>query len=119
VKSIRNGQDTIAESYADTKDARSGESTPNTPRIPVRPTASTMSRNARASCCAPGADQQADGGASIAGMTMITLKTYLQDAGGQAAAAVSKGKEVCTTKPRERKEGDWGREKGRLLRARG
>jgi len=59
-----------------------------------------MSRNARASCCfAPEADQQADGGGSIAnGMTLIPLNSIHTMRGrAKLLLAFAKGKKLPTS----------------------
>jgi tmRNA-binding protein len=50
VKSLRFGEGSIAEAYAEVKDRRSGWSTPMCPNT-TSATASTMCPSARASCC--------------------------------------------------------------------
>ena len=53
------------------------------------------------------------------GMTMVPLKIYFNEQGrAKLLLAVAKGKKLHDKRESEKKR-DWGREKGRLLRARG
>src|SRR6267378_4405438 len=53
------------------------------------------------------------------GMTLIPLKLYFNERGrAKLLLAVAKGKKLHDKRESEKKR-DWGREKGRLLRARG
>jgi SsrA-binding protein len=90
VKSIRNGKTTIAESYADTKLLLH--------RKQINKLMGAVDRD---------------------GMTLIPLKLYFNERGrAKLLLAVAKGKKLHDKREADKKR-DWGREKGRLLRARG
>ena len=61
-----------------------------------------------------------DGAAAhLTGMTLIPLKLYFNERGrAKLLLAVAKGKKLHDKRESEKKR-DWGREKGRLMRARG
>ena len=53
------------------------------------------------------------------GMTLIPLKLYFNERGrAKVQLAIAKGKKLHDKRESEKKR-DWGREKGRLMRARG
>ena len=114
VKSIRSVRPT-AESYA----AQDGEIwliNANIRNI-CRPTASTTSRSGCASRCTA-SRQQADGRGRPRRHDADPLKLYFNERGrAKLLLAVAKRKKLHDK--RESEERDWGREKGRLLRARG
>jgi len=99
VKSLRNGKSTIAESYADSKN---GEIWLLNANIPEYLQANRLM-----------------GAVDREGMTLIPLKLYFNERGrAKLLLAVAKGKKLHDKRESEKKR-DWGREKGRLLRARG
>jgi len=128
VKSIRNGKTTIAESYADTKGGEIWLINANIPEYlqanrfnhePKRPRKLLLHRKQI---------NKLMGAVDRDGMTLIPLKLYFNERGraklllarGRAKLllAVAKGKKLHDKRESEKKR-DWGREKGRLLRARG
>ena len=119
VKSIRNGKTTIAESYADTKDGEIWLINANIPEYlqanrfnhePKRPRKLLLHRKQI---------NRLMGAVDREGMTLIPLKLYFNERGrAKLLLAVAKGKKLHDKRESEKKR-DWGREKGRLLRARG
>jgi len=119
VKSIRNGKTTIAESYADTKDGEIWLINANIPEYlqanrfnhePKRPRKLLLHRKQI---------NKLMGAVDRDGMTLIPLKLYFNERGrAKLLLAVAKGKKLHDKRESEKKR-DWGREKGRLLRARG
>ncbi len=119
VKSIRNGKTTIAESYADTKGGEIWLINANIPEYlqanrfnhePKRPRKLLLHRKQI---------NKLMGAVDRDGMTLIPLKLYFNERGrAKLLLAVAKGKKLHDKRESEKKR-DWGREKGRLLRARG
>jgi SsrA-binding protein len=119
VKSIRNGKTTIAESYADTKDGEIWLINANIPEYlqanrfnhePKRPRKLLLHRKQI---------NKLMGAVDREGMTLIPLKLYFNERGrAKLLLAVAKGKKLHDKRESEKKR-DWGREKGRLMRARG
>src|SRR5215468_6550940 len=119
VKSIRNGKATIGESYAD---ARGGEIwlvNANIPEYlqgnrfnhaPKRPRKLLLHRRQI---------NKLIGAVEREGMTLIPLKLYFNERGrAKLLLAIAKGKKLHDKRETVKKR-DWGREKGRLMRARG
>jgi SsrA-binding protein len=119
VKSMRSGKTAIAESYAD---ARGGEIwliNANIPEYlqgnrfnhePKRPRKLLLHRKQI---------NKLIGAVDREGMTLIPLKLYFNERGrAKLQLAVAKGKKLHDKRETVKKR-DWGREKGRLLRARG
>ena len=119
VKSLRQGKATIAESYADTRGAEIWLVNANIPEylqagrfnhLPKRPRRLLLHRNQI---------NKLMGAVDRDGMTLIPLKLYFNERGrAKLLLAVAKGKKLHDKRESEKKR-DWGREKGRLLRARG
>jgi SsrA-binding protein len=111
VKSIRNGKTTIAESYADSKDGEIWLIKANRfNHEPKRPRKLLLHRKQI---------NKLMGAVDRDGMTLIPLKLYFNERGrAKLLLAVAKGKKLHDKRESEKKR-DWGREKGRLLRARG
>ena len=112
VKSIRSGKSTIAESYADSRDANIPEylQANRFNHEPKRPRKLLLHRKQI---------NKLMGAVEREGMTLIPLKLYFNERGrAKLLLAVAKGKKLHDKRESEKKR-DWGREKGRLLRARG
>ena len=119
VKSIRSGKTTIAESYADTKDGEIWLINANIPEYlqanrfnhePKRPRRLLMHRKQI---------NKLMGAVERQGMTLVPLKMYFNERGRvKLQLALAKGKQLHDKRASE-KDRDWGREKGRLMRARG
>src|SRR4026207_1311833 len=116
VKSIRNGTDTIAESYADSKDGEIWLINANIPEYlqanrfnhePKRPRKLLLHRKQI---------NKLMGAVDREGMTLIPLKLYFNERGrAKLLLAIAKGKKLHDKRESEKKR-DWGREKGRLMR---
>ena len=119
VKSLRSGKAAIAESYAD---ARRGEIWLINSNIteylqagrfnhtPKRPRKLLLHKRQI---------NKLIGAVERDGMTLVPLKLYFNDKGrAKVELALAKGKKLHDKRETEKKR-DWGREKGRLMRARG
>jgi SsrA-binding protein len=119
VKSLRQGRATIAESYAD---ARAGEIWLINANIPEYLQASRFNhapKRARKLLLHKRQINKLMGAVDREGMTLIPLKLYFNERGrAKLLLAVAKGKKLHDKRETEKKR-DWGREKGRLMRARG
>jgi len=119
VKSIRNGKSTIAESYADPKNGEIWLINANIPEYlqanrfnhePKRPRKLLLHRKQI---------NKLMGAVERQGMTLVPLKMYFNERGRvKLQLALAKGKQLHDKRDTEKKR-DWGREKGRLMRARG
>src|ERR1035437_6450510 len=119
VKSLGGGKSTIAESYAATKGGEIWLLTAIMPKYlkanrfnhePKRPRKVLQHRKQI---------NKLMGAVDRDGMTLIPLKLYFNERGcAKLLLAVAKGKKLHDKRESEKKR-DWGREKGRLLRARG
>ena len=119
VKSLRFGQGSIAESYAEVKNGEVWLINANIPEYlqanrfnhePKRPRKLLLHRKQI---------NKLMGAVEREGMTLIPLKLYFNERGrAKLLLAVAKGKKLHDKRESEKKR-DWGREKGRLLRARG
>ena len=119
VKSVRNGKSTIGESYADSKNGEIWLINANIPEYlqanrfnhePKRPRKLLLHRKQI---------NRLMGAVEREGMTLIPLKLYFNERGmAKVQLAIAKGKKLHDKRESEKKR-DWGREKGRLLRARG
>ena len=119
VKSIRNGKSTIAESYADPK---GGEIWLINCNIPEYLQANQFNHEPKRPRKLPLHRKQINklmGAVERQGMTLVPLKMYFNERGRvKLQLALAKGKQLHDKRAAE-KDRDWGREKGRLLRARG
>ena len=119
VKSLRFGEGSIAESYAEVKDDEVWLVNANVPEFshgnrfnhePKRPRKLLLHRRQI---------NKLIGAVDREGMTLIPLKLYFNERGrAKLQLAVAKGKKLHDKRETEKKR-DWSREKGRLLRARG
>ena len=119
VKSMRGGKATIAESYADARGSEIWLINANIPEYlqgnrfnhePKRPRKLLLHRKQI---------NKLIGAVDREGMTLIPLKLYFNERGrAKLQLAVAKGKKLHDKRETVKKR-DWGREKWRLLRARG
>ena len=119
VKSLRQGKATIGESYADTRGGEIWLINSNIPEYlkanrfnhaPKRPRKLLLHRRQI---------NKLIGAVEREGMTLIPLRLYFNERGrAKLLLAVAKGKKLHDKRESEKKR-DWGREKGRLMRARG
>ena len=119
VKSMRGGKATIAESYADARGSEIWLINANIPEYlqgnrfnhePKRPRKLLLHRKQI---------NKLIGAVDREGMTLIPLKLYFNERGrAKLQLAFAKGKKLHDKRETVKKR-DWGREKGRLLRARG
>src|SRR5437762_2595990 len=119
VKSIRNGKTTIAESYADSKDGEIWLIKANIPEYlqanrfnhePKRPRKLLLHRKQI---------NKLMGAVDRKVMTQSTRRMYINERGrATLLRAIDKGKKLHDKHESEKKR-KWGREKGRLMRARG
>ena len=119
VKSLRTGKATIAESYAD---SRGGEIWLINSNIPEYLQASRFNhepKRRRKLLLHKKQVNKLAGAVEREGMTLVPLRLYFNERGrAKLLLAVAKGKKLHDKRESEKKR-DWGREKGRLLRARG
>src|ERR1700687_3995718 len=120
VKSVRPGKATIAESYASVD--RTGEVYRVNANIPEYWQANRFNhepKRPRKLLLHRKQINKLMGAVDRDGMTLIPLKLYFNERGrAKLLLAVAKGKKLHDKRESEKKR-DWGREKGRLLRARG
>jgi SsrA-binding protein len=120
VKSLRTGKATIAESYASVD--RAGEIFLVNANIPEYLQANRFNhepKRPRKLLLHRKQINRLMGAVDRDGMTLIPLKLYFNERGrAKLLLAVAKGKKLHDKRETEKKR-DWGREKGRLLRARG
>jgi SsrA-binding protein len=120
VKSLRSGEGSIAESYAEVlADGGVWLVNSNIPEFshgnrfnhePKRPRKLLLHRKQI---------NKLMGAVDREGMTLIPLKLYFNERGrAKLLLAIAKGKKLHDKRETEKKR-DWGREKGRLMRARG
>ena len=119
VKSLRSGKSTISESYAQAKD---GELFLVNAYIPEYTQASRFNHEPKRSRKLLVHKREAARLAAAIqreGMTLIPLKLYFNAKGrAKVELGIAKGKKLHDKRESEKKR-DWGREKGRLMRARG
>ena len=119
VKSLRNGRANIAESYAD---ARGGEIWLVNANIPEYQQAARFNhapKRTRKLLLHKRQIHKLAAAVEREGMTIVPLKLYFNDKGrAKIEIALGRGKKLHDKRESEKKR-DWGREKGRLLRARG
>ena len=119
VKSIRNGKATIAESYADSKAGEIWLVNANIPEYLQANRFNHEPRRPRKLLLHRKQINKLVGAVERQGMTLIPLKLYFNEQGrAKLELALAKGKKLHDKRETE-KQRDWGREKGRLLRARG
>ena len=119
VKALRAGKATIAEAYAQAKD---GEITLINSYIPEYNMANRFNhepRRPRKLLVHKREIAKLSAAVQREGMTLIPLRVYFTPKGiAKIELGIAKGKKVHDKRETEKKR-DWGREKGRLMRARG
>src|SRR6201987_2122010 len=119
VKSIRSGKTTIAESYADSKDGEIWLVNANIPEYLQATRFNHEPQRPRKLLLSLRTIKKWMGAVDREGMTLIPLKLSFNERGrAKLLLAVAKGKKLHDKRETVKKR-DWGREKGRLLRARG
>ena len=119
VKSLRFGEGTIAESYAEVKDDQAWLINSNIPEFSHGNRFNHEPRRPRKLLLHQREIEKLRNAVTREGMTLIPLKLYFNERGrAKLLLAVAKGKKLHDKRESEKKR-DWGREKGRLLRARG
>ena len=119
VKSLRSGKETIAESYADARDGEIWLINANIPEYLQANRFNHEPKRPRKLLLHKKQINKLMGAVDREGMTLIPLKLYFNERGrAKLLLAVAKGKKLHDKRESEKKR-DWGREKGRLLRARG
>src|SRR6266704_2381646 len=119
VKSLRNGRATIAESYADAKNGEIWLVNANIPEYLQANRFNHEPKRPRKLLLHKKQINKLMGAVEREGMTLIPLKLYFNERGrAKLLLAIAKGKKLHDKRETEKKR-DWGREKSRLLRARG
>ena len=119
VKSLRSGKATIAESYADARDNEIWLINSNIPEYLQAARFNHAPKRRRKLLLHRRQINKLIGAIEREGMTLIPLKLYFNERGrAKLLLAVAKGKKLHDKRETEKKR-DWGREKGRLMRARG
>src|ERR1700680_3553633 len=119
VKSLRQGKATIAESYADSRGGEIWLVNANIPEYLQGGRFNHPPKRVRKLLLHRRQIDKLMGAVEREGMTLVPLKLYFNEKGrAKILLAVAKGKKLHDKRESEKKR-DWGREKGRLLRARG
>ena len=119
VKSLRGGRSTIAESYVTEEGGEAWLVNANIPEYASGNRFNHEPRRPRKLLLHRKQINKLMGAVDRDGMTLIPLKLYFNERGrAKLLLAVAKGKKLHDKRETEKKR-DWGREKGRLLRARG
>ena len=119
VKSLRFGEGSIAESYAEVRDGEVWLINANIPEFSHGNRFNHEPKRPRKLLLHKKQINRLIGAVDREGMTLIPLKLYFNERGrAKLLLAVAKGKKLHDKRESEKKR-DWSREKGRLLRARG
>ncbi|MCL2713284.1 MAG: SsrA-binding protein SmpB [Alphaproteobacteria bacterium] len=119
VKSMRSGKTTIAESYADAKGSEVWLINANIPEYLQANRFNHEPKRARKLLLHRKEINRLIAAVDREGMTLIPLRLYFNARGrAKLLLAVAKGRKLHDKREAAKKR-DWGREKGRLLRARG
>ena len=119
VKSLRSGKATIAESYADSRGGEIWLVNANIPEYLQGGRFNHAPKRVRKLLLHRRQINKLMGAVEREGMTLVPLKLYFNDKGrAKIELALARGKKLHDKRESEKKR-DWGREKGRLLRARG
>ena len=119
VKSARSGKSTIAESYADSKNGEIWLINANIPEYLQANRFNHEPKRPRKLLLHKRQINKLIGAGDREGMTLIPLKLYFNERGrAKLLLAIAKVKKLHDKRESEKKR-DWGREKGRLMRARG
>ena len=119
VKSLRNGKAQIAESYASPEDGELWLINANIPEYLQANRFNHEEKRRRKLLVSKKELSRLASEVQRGGNTIVPLKLYFNERGrAKLLLAVAKGKKLHDKRESEKKR-DWGREKGRLLRARG
>jgi SsrA-binding protein len=119
VKSLRFGEGTIAESYAEVKDGQIWLINSNVPEFSHGNRFNHEPRRPRKLLMHEREINRLGGAITRQGMTVVPLAIYFNERGrAKVELALAKGKKLHDKREAE-KEKDWKREQGRLLRDRG
>jgi SsrA-binding protein len=119
VKSLRFGEGTIAESYAEVKDGQLWLINSNIPEFSHGNRFNHEPRRPRKLLMHEREINRLGGAITRQGMTVVPLAIYFNERGrAKVELALAKGKKLHDKREAE-KEKDWKREQGRLLRDRG
>ena len=119
VKSLRGGEGSIAESYAHVHDGEAWLINANIPEFSHGNRFNHEPKRPRKLLLHKKQINKLMGAVDREGMTLIPLKLYFNERGrAKLLLAIAKGKKLHDKRETEKKR-DWGREKGRLMRARG
>ena len=119
VKVLRRGQASIAEAYADEESGELFLVNANIPEYASSTHFNHQPRRPRKLLLHRKEINKLMGAVDREGMTLIPLKLYFNERGrAKLLLAVAKGKKLHVKRETVKKR-DWGREKGRLMRARG
>ena len=119
VKSLRFGEGTIAESYAEVKDGQVWLINANIPEYSHGNRLNHEPRRPRKLLLHEREIEKFVGAVERKGMTLVPLMVYFNRTGrAKVELAVAKGRKLHDKRAHE-KEKDWKREQGRLLRERG
>ena len=119
VKSLRAGQGSIAESYAEVKDGQVWLINSNLPEFSHGNRFNHEPKRARKLLLHEREIEKMHKGLSREGMTLIPMSVYFNGRGrAKVELALAKGKKLHDKRETEKKR-DWARDKARLLRNRG
>lgn len=119
VKSLRTGQGTIAESYAEIKNGEVWLVNANIPNYSHASHFTHEPRRPRKLLLSAREIRKLHGAVARQGMTLVPLSVYFNPRGrAKVELALAKGRKMHDKRAAE-KEKDWKREQGRLLRERG
>lgn len=119
VKSLRFGEGSIAESYAEVKDGQASLINANIPEFSHGNRFNHEPKRPRKLLLHEREIEKIHKGLSREGMTLIPMSVHFNSRGrAKVELALAKGKKLHDKRETEKKR-DWNREKGRLLRARG
>jgi SsrA-binding protein len=119
VKSLRFGQGTIAEAYAEVKDGELWLVNANVPEFSHGNRFNHAPRRPRKLLMRSREIERLGGAITRQGMTLVPLSIYFNDRGrAKVELALARGKKLHDKREAE-KEKDWKREQARLMRERG
>jgi SsrA-binding protein len=119
VKALRSGRATIAESYAQAKDGEIFLINAHIPEYTMANRFNHEPRRPRKLLVHKKEARRLAAAIQREGMTLVPLRMYFTSKGiAKLELGIAKGKKLHDKRESEKKR-DWGREKGRLLRARG
>lgn len=119
VKSLRSGEGTIAESYAEVKDGRLFLINANIPEYAQGNRFNHEPKRSRALLMKGREISKLHGAVTRQGMTLVPLSIYFNERGrAKVELALGKGRKLHDKREHE-KEKDWKRDQARLMRERG